>query len=113
PGGHGAVRQAPDRRDLAPPHRAAGPGPPRGGRLGTLPLDQLQPVAERVADVDARAAVLRLADLHVVPGRAQTRGQLVEAVHDQPRMRLARRVEVGVDAEVDLDRAALEPGAAA
>jgi hypothetical protein len=59
------------------------------------------------------ASVFRRFDRGFVPCIPEPFDQVVEVVDDESRMRLLRGDEVRIDAEVDLDAVALEPGAAA
>jgi hypothetical protein len=76
-------------------------------------LHQLDPVAEGIIDIDPVIAGQRL----VPPGGnatfGESRNKAGEIIDEERRMRLARRPEIRLDAEMDPDRAALEPAAAA
>lgn len=77
-------------------------------------LDQFDSIAERVGRegaLDARDGLGVV--LHLEAGRLERCDHCRKIVHDERRMRLLCRTEVGLDAEVELQRAAPEPVAAA
>ena len=76
-------------------------------------LEQLDAVAERVVDVALPEAVDAVAVADVDPGGRQAVAERVEIVDEQRGVGLAGRTEVGLDAEVHLDRSVVEPAAAA
>ncbi len=91
-----------------------GPAPRVTGRrcAPLARLHQLEPVAERVVDVDAVVALERLVVAGHVPRGRERRDERVEVVDDERRVGFASGTEVGVDAEVDLHRLGLEPAPA-
>ena len=70
-------------------------------------------VAEGVVHKDACVALERLIAPQRIARLAKRRRERCEVLDDQGRMRLARRAEVRLDAQVDLEGAAFEPAAAA
>src|SRR5580765_5605552 len=77
-----------------------------------LRLDELEAVAERIVDVRSQLVTdANLLDL--VSGRPELPNEDGELSHQQPRVGLPGRSEVRIDAEVNLEVAALEPGSAA
>ena len=76
-------------------------------------LDQFDPVAERIVDMAPVVAFDRLVFRDPQSGLLCFRHHAGEIVDDESRMRLARRNEILLDAEVNLQRAAFKPAAAA
>jgi hypothetical protein len=78
-------------------------------------LHQLDPVAERIADVEAVEAIQRLVRDRLGTSGAQPDGQGRQVAHDEGRVRLAGRAEVALDAEMHAHAAVpvVEPDAAA
>jgi hypothetical protein len=78
-----------------------------------LRLEQLDPIPKRIC----HECALILGQLEVVecfdPGGAQGQQQLSQALHDEARVRLLCRPKLGLDSEMYLERAALEPNPAA
>lgn len=75
-------------------------------------LHQLDPVAERVVDIDAIEPLQRFVAAHDVPGARERPHQLVKRLDHERGMRLGGGPEIGLDAEVDTHRLGLEPAAA-
>jgi hypothetical protein len=57
--------------------------------------------------------IQRLAGLHRHAALSQSRDEIVQAVHEQSGVRLARRAEIEVHTKVDLHAVGLEPTASA
>jgi len=79
---------------------------------GVSALADLEPVAERIGHVEPLGAWNRILEGDLAPGGAQTVGQRGEVVGDEARVRLARRSERLLDADVELLGAGPEPAAA-
>src|SRR5215475_14085574 len=100
---------------------AAGSTSPACGERWSVPvggaspfrLDELEAVAERIVDEDARIAGQRLVlgDLAAVVSRPYD--EALKVAHHEGRVRLAGRLKILLHAEVNLDRAVGEPGTAA
>src|SRR5690554_1907769 len=75
-------------------------------------LDELDAVAEGVVNEAAPHARVAVVPLDRRAVGADARRELIEAAYPQCRMCLRRRTEVGVRAQVQLDVAGPEPGAA-
>ena len=81
-----------------------------GGRSGSVSgLHQLDPIAERVVDVHPVGPVQRLVVDHLAAGCSNRQRKRSDVVDDERRMCLPGGTELGIDTEVDLQRAALEP----
>ena len=76
-------------------------------------LSDLEPVAERIGDVDPLDTGDRVVERDVAAGGAQPAGEPGEVVGDETRVGLARRGERFLDADVELLRTCAEPAAAA
>lgn len=76
-------------------------------------LHQLDPVAERIVDVDPVVSFEGLVVTDRGAGGAQDLDQGGQVVDQERRVGLACRSEVGLDAQVDLEVPALEPAAPA
>lgn len=76
-------------------------------------MADLEPVAERVVDVEAPRPRDRLVERHLVPALAQALGEVGQVVGDQAGMRLAGGCERFLDPDVQLLRPGPEPAAAA
>jgi len=85
-------------------------GEGRGG--GDLRFQEFKAIAERVVDEDALDIAEFFVRLDRVAGRNGAGGQARDVVYQEGDMRLGVGAEVMLDAQVDLDRAALEPAAA-
>ena len=88
-----------------PPQPSARPC--SGNHLTDLSLD---PVVERVVDIDPEMPVERL----VTDDRSRTLralGEVIQAIDDQGGMSLASREELRIDPELDLDAVILKPAA--
>jgi hypothetical protein len=86
--------------------RVATPASRRSSRT----FHQLDAIPEGIGDVDTNPPFERVFD-DVDAGLTKTLHQGTQVAHEERRMCLPGRTEVGLDAEVDLDRAAFEPRA--
>src|SRR3954447_17841694 len=75
--------------------------------------DEFEAVAERVGGKEAPHARDGVVPERRVGGSLKPRREPVDVGNEDSRMRLAGRPELRLDAEMDLDRAALDPDAAA
>src|SRR4051812_49423764 len=82
-----------------------------------LPLvswfEQLDAIAERIVNVRAVVAFEQVVGFCRVSGCFETFHERRQVIDQQSRMRLLRRTEIILDAEVQFERADLEPEAAA
>ena len=76
-------------------------------------LHQLDPVAEGVVDVDAVVSLERFVVDHPVAGGSDHHRERTNVFDEKGGMGLGRRSEAGVDTEVDLEVAPLEPASSA
>lgn len=76
-------------------------------------LHEFDAVAEWICNIDTVVPIERLVVLHSKPSCGDSISDAAHVVHDEGRVRLGCRHEVGVDTEVDLQIAVLEPAAAA
>ena len=76
-------------------------------------LDQFNAVSKRIRDVHLRVSRRSLALDHLDVCCTKLPNQRTEILNHERRMRLSRRLEIRINSEMNLQWAALEPGAAA
>src|ERR1700722_4452562 len=90
-------------------------GSDNGGRADarstSARLQELQPIAERVGRVEPIMAGKVVVPRHRVAGRLEPHSKRPQAIHQQTRMSLERRLERVLDAQMHFECAATKPAA--